>query len=129
MFGFRPDILGFIFFPIILIEIFLCTAGVGLFFSALNVKYRDVRFILTFFVQLMFFVTPVMFASRIFSDFTMSILFLNPIGHIIDGFRSMILQGQINPTSISIGFIFSTAVFFLGANLFKMFEKSFSDVI
>ena len=109
---------------------FLTALGTGLFITALNVKYRDFRYIVPFIVQLGLYISPVGFSSSIIPEKFRLLYSLNPMVGVIDGFRWSIL----GDTNIYIpGFILSifVAVLFLiiGLTKFRKMEKSFADMI
>ncbi len=121
---------------IILLPIFFIPAtttalGVGYFFSALGVKYRDFRHIMPFIVQFGLYVSPVGFSSSVIPDKWRLLYSLNPMAGVIDGFRWCI-QG----TSVSLympGFIISlitsTLIFWYGLKYFRKTERTFADYI
>lgn len=113
--------------------IFLVTStclGVGLFLSALNVKYRDVRQILPFFIQILIFLTPVVYPVGIVSPGRQWILALNPLTSAIDITRSM-LSGQItiNPLNLGISTLVALTSVVIGLWYFAKTESAFADVI
>jgi len=80
---FMPEFLGiFILIPLLFIT-FVASLGLGLFLSALNVKYRDVRYILPFFIQLLIYITPVIYPLSIFPQKLQWLLYLNPMTGVI----------------------------------------------
>jgi lipopolysaccharide transport system permease protein len=121
---------------IILLPAFVALAlltglGPGLWLTALNVKYRDVRYIIPFAVQLGLYVSPVGYSSNIVPEQWRLLFSLNPMVGVIDGFRWCILAEQ---TQLNLpGFLLSIciAVFFLwvGIHQFRRMEKSFVDLM
>jgi lipopolysaccharide transport system permease protein len=121
---------------ILLLPIFIATAfftsfGVGVWITALNVKYRDFRYIIPFIVQLGIYISPVGFSSSIIPDQWRLAYSANPMVGVIDGFRWCLLGGESRiywP-----GFLLSIAVasFFLyfGTRQFRKMEKTFADLI
>jgi len=105
--------------------------GTGLWISALNVKYRDFRYIVPFIVQFGLYISPVGFSSAIVPEKWRLLYSLNPMVGVIDGFRWAIL-GKDELTYFP-GFILSVAlVFFLlvsGVKFFRKTERTFADVI
>jgi lipopolysaccharide transport system permease protein len=114
---------------------FLAALGPGLIITALNVKYRDFRFVIPFFVQFGMYVTPVAYSSSLirhkFGDTAFLLYSLNPMVGVIDGFRWAILGG--NSHIYWPGFALSmvlAALFLLGGVLyFRKTERTFADVI
>jgi lipopolysaccharide transport system permease protein len=114
---------------------FLAALGPGLFITALNVKYRDFRYVIPFLVQFGLYASPVGFSSTVIREKLGEPLFLiyslNPMVGVIDGFRWAILRGE---TQIFLpGFLLSlgvvAAMLVLGISYFRKTEKSFADVI
>ncbi len=105
--------------------------GIGLWFSALNVEYRDVRYIIPFIVQFGLFVSPVGFSSAIIPDKWRLLYSINPMVSVIDGFRWSLLGQNINLylpglyLSIAVSFI----ILITGAYYFRKMERTFADVI
>ena len=91
---FVPDLSSVLIFPILIIVSATAALGLGLFLAALNVKYRDVRYILPYFIQLMMFVTPVVYSSSILGGYSW-LLAINPIAGVIKTARSELLQSYI----------------------------------
>lgn len=115
--------------PFFIVLSFLAAFGTGLYITALNVKYRDFRYIIPFIVQFGLYITPVGFASSNIPDKWRLLYSLNPMVGIIDGFRWCILGDEMYWP----GFFVSAAVilFFLwlGIWYFRRTEKSFADNI
>jgi len=110
---------------------FLASLGPGLWITALNVKYRDFRYVIPFIVQFGLYVSPIGFSSSVVPDEWRLAYSLNPMVGVIDGFRWAVLGGE---TRVYVpGFLVSCAVivFFLwlGIRKFRRMEKSFADLI
>lgn len=119
-----------IFLPFFLVLAFFASFGVSLFITALNVKYRDFRYIIPFIVQFGLFISPVGFSSSIIPDKWRLVYSLNPMVAVIDGFRWCILGSE---KIYWPGFSISVAVIlfftFLGIWYFRKTEKTFADNI
>ena len=122
---------------ILLLPFFLFLAiinvlGLGLWLSALNVTYRDFRYVIPFMVQFGLYLSPVGFSSSIVPDQWRMLYSLNPMVGVIDGFRWAIL-GSENATLYMPGFIvsiiISLVVLYTGMKFFRKKEKTFADVI
>lgn len=117
--------------PFFVLLAFLASLGPGLWIAALNVKYRDFRYIIPFLVQFGLYVSPVGFSSSVVPEQWRLVYALNPIAGVIDGFRWSILGGD--STLYLPGFAVSVTViaFFLwlGIRQFRAMEKSFADLI
>ena len=120
-----------IYLPLFIILAFLASIGPALWITALNVQYRDFRYVIPFVVQFGLYVSPVGFSSSVISEHWRLLYSLNPMVGVIDGFRWCILGGQ---SQLYLpGLVLSTAVtiFFLwfGIRKFRKLEKSFADLI
>jgi len=128
---YTPPIKIFI-IPVFWIIAFLASFGPGLYLTALNVKYRDFRYIIPFIVQFGLFVSPVGFSSSIVPEKWQSLYALNPMVGVIDGFRWCIVKDAPNPL-LHYPFYISLAVtiFFcwLAIYQFRKMEKNFADLI
>ena len=117
--------------PIFVIMAFLASLGPGLWITALNVKYRDFRYIIPFIVQFGLYVSPVGFSSSVVPEEWRLLYSLNPMVGVIDGFRWAILGGE-SQIFLS-GFVLSWAVIaaflWVGIRQFRKMEKSFADLI
>lgn len=121
---------------IMLLPVFSLTAvmtslGVGLWATALNVKYRDFRFVIPFIVQLGLYVSPVGFSSNIIPSEWRLLYSLNPMVGVIDGFRWSLLGGQSQPywQGFAVSLTVALAVLWFGLRQFRTMEKSFADLI
>jgi len=121
--------------PVFIGIVFLAALGPGLFITALNVKYRDFRYVIPFLIQFGLYVTPVGFSSSVIREKLGAKLFffysINPMVGVIDGFRWAIL-GKNSPLDLP-GFFLSllvTALLLgLGISYFRKTEKGFADII
>jgi lipopolysaccharide transport system permease protein len=110
---------------------FMASLGVGVWITALNVKYRDFRYVIPFIVQLGLYVSPVGFSSSIVPDQWRLAYSLNPMVGVIDGFRWCLLGGDSRLYWPGLGLSLAVTVFFLwlGLRQFRKMEKSFADLI
>jgi lipopolysaccharide transport system permease protein len=117
--------------PFFLALAFAGALGAGLWFSALNVKYRDVRYVVPFLVQFGLFISPVGFSSDIVPESWRSLYSLNPLVGVIDGFRWSILGGKthLHLSSVAISFLAAVLILFTGIHYFRTTERSFADLI
>jgi lipopolysaccharide transport system permease protein len=110
---------------------FAASMGAGLWFAALNVKYRDFRYIVPFIVQFGLYVSPVGFSSNIVPEQWRFIYSLNPMVGVIDGFRWAILGGESNlylpGFTLSLGLV--VLLLISGVWYFRKVERTFADVI
>jgi lipopolysaccharide transport system permease protein len=117
--------------PFFVILAFLASLGPSLWITALNVKYRDFRYIIPFIVQFGLYISPVGFSSSVIPEKWRLIYALNPVVGVIDGFRWCLLGGQSPLDLRSLGLSMTTTCFFLwlGIRKFRKMEKSFADLI
>jgi lipopolysaccharide transport system permease protein len=115
--------------PIFIIIAFLCAFGVGLYLTAVNVKYRDFRYIIPFIVQFGLYITPVGFSSSVIPEKWRLIYALNPMVGVIDGFRWCLLGNPMNWTSFYISIGVMLLFLCIGVRYFRKMEKSFADNI
>ena len=118
--------------PLMTIFAFLAALGPGLFITAVNVRYRDFRYVIPFIVQFGFFVSPVAFSSSVVAPRWRLLFSLNPMVGVIDGYRWAVCRGGDAPLYVP-GFLVSlltTAGFlWLGVWYFRKMERTFADVI
>lgn len=109
----------------------LAALGPAFMMAALNVNYRDFRFIVPFFVQFGLYVSPVGFSSRIVPAEWQMIYALNPMVGTIDGFRWCLLGGNapLDLTNLAVGIAVTLAFLYLGIRTFRATEKSFADLV
>lgn len=117
--------------PVFLLFAFIASMGAGLFVTALNVKYRDFRYIVPFIVQFGLYISPVGFNSNVIPEQWQYVYALNPMVGVIDGFRWCLLNGDqpINWASMTISLSVSFTMLWLGIYQFRKMEKSFADLI
>lgn len=129
-YGYLPD-WRIVFLPLFILVAFAAAMGSGLWIAALNVKYRDFRYIIPFVVQFGLYISPVGFSSSIVPEKWRLLYSLNPMVGVIDGFRWSILGG--NAGIFWPGFLLSLflvlAMLVSGIYYFRKTEKSFADVI
>ena len=104
--------------------------GVGLWLSALNVKYRDVRYTITFLVQFWLFATPVAYASSIVPERWRPLYGLNPMSGVVEGFRWALL-GKSPAPGVLLGVSITVVILILVGGLvyFRRMEAEFADVV
>lgn len=129
-YGYVPD-WHMLTLPLFVVIAFAAAMGAGLWMAALNVKYRDFRYIIPFVVQIGLYVSPVGFTSAIVPEQWRLLYSLNPMVGVIDGFRWAIMRGD-SPLYWP-GFILSltlvTVILVTGIYYFRKTEKNFADVI
>lgn len=129
-YGYAPTLLGIVLLPVLVLMTIFSVLGIGLLLSSLNVKYRDVRFVLPFFIQLLIFITPVIYPVSIVSAKYRLFLGLNPMAGVINTARSTILgTGQIDWALLAVSAISMVVYCLIGYIYFKKVERYFADVI
>lgn len=117
--------------PLFLILAVMASLGFGLWLAALNVKYRDFRFILPFIVQIGLYVSPVGFSSSIVPEKWRLLYSLNPMVGVIDGFRWALLGGNFHLylPGLYASIILTLVVFITGLSYFRSTERAFADLL
>jgi lipopolysaccharide transport system permease protein len=118
--------------PLFTVLAFFAALGPGLFLTALNVKYRDFRYVVPFIAQFGLFISPVGFSSDVIPEQWRLVYALNPMVGVIDGFRWAVCRGGTGTFYLP-GFVVSlitiTAFLLIGFWYFRKTEKAFADVI
>lgn len=116
--------------PVLLLLTLLISVGVSLFFSALNVYYRDFMYALPFLVQVWMYATPVVYSIDLIPPVVRNFYALNPMVGVIDGFRWALLGlGDFPLASVLLSLVIGVIVFVSGALVFQRVERNFADVI
>ena len=120
--------------PVFVILALVSALGPGLIATALNVKYRDFRFVIPFLVQFGLYVSPVGFKSSLIEDklgtVARLVYSLNPMVGVIDGFRWCIgVEPRLHVGALAISVLTSAGLLWLGVRFFRSTEKGFADVI
>jgi len=128
--GYMPNIWSLVVFPIAILVSAVTASGLGLFLASFNVKYRDVRHILPFFIQILLFLTPVIYPLSIVSEQNKLIMALNPMSSVIESVR-MVFYNEllVSPRLILISLISSVSIFIGGIWYFKQTERFFADIV
>lgn len=129
-YGFVPHFQGLLLLPLLLLITVLASLGFGWFLAAVNVKYRDVRYALPFFIQLLIFVTPVIYPVSIVPKAYQWLLALNPMTGVIETFKASFLgTTPVNWSALEISSTVSIVFFLFGLWYFLKAEKTFADII
>ena len=127
-YGFMPS-WHIIFLPLFILLAFTCAFGIGLYLTAVNVKYRDFRYIIPFIVQFGLYVSPVGFNSFVINEKWRMLYSLNPMVGVIDGFRWCLLGDPMHWRSFIVSVAITLGFLWLGVYYFRKMEKSFADNI
>lgn len=120
-----------LFLPLFFVTAVIAAMGIGLWLSALNVRYRDIQFAIPFVVQFGLFVSPVGFSSAVVPDSWLLVYAMNPMVGVIDGFRWALLgegfplRWQVLALSLSVSMLCLAS----GVAFFRSIERSFADII
>ena len=128
-YGYTPHLVGILVLPVLLAITFMAAVGGGLFLAAVNVKYRDVRYALPFFIQILLFLTPVIYPASIAGKYSW-LLALNPMMGVIQNARAGLLGATpINWSLIAISFVATAILLVIGVIYFKKVERHFGDIL
>jgi len=129
-FGFLPDF-RLVFLPLFVALAVLSSLGPALYITALNVRYRDFRFIIPFVVQFGMYVSPVGFSSAVIPPKWRLLYHLNPVVGVIDGFRWCLLRGKsdLYLPGLYLNLIVIAFFLWLGTSYFRKTERTFADLI
>jgi lipopolysaccharide transport system permease protein len=107
----------------------LTAAALGIWTSALNVKYRDIRYALPFAIQILMFLTPVIYPVSFLPARWQWVLRLNPLSGIIEGFRDAVFGRPFNWSGLAISALVTLVLLVAAASIFSRMEEEFADVI
>jgi len=128
-FHYTPHLMGLLILPLLLLITFLAAVGGGLFLASINVKYRDVRYILPYFIQILLFLTPVIYPSSIAGKWSW-ILAANPMTGVIKAARGALLGTEpVNWLLLLISFAAVSILMIIGVYFFKKTERYFADIV
>ena len=127
-FGFPPTA-KILLLPIFLILVLITALAVGLWFSAINVRYRDVRYVIPFLIQFWFFASPVVYSSTSLPKSWQWIYGLNPMVGAIEGFRWVLLGTEPPGSLMIVSITIVLLILISGAFYFQRMEKLFADVM
>jgi ABC-type polysaccharide/polyol phosphate export permease len=118
-----------LFLPLIMIVQYILQLGILLITSSINVYVRDVEYIVTFFVNMLFYATPVLFSTEMFGKYEW-LLQLNPLTTIINSYRDIFYYKQM-PNFVNLGIVFGVSILILiiGVLIFKKLEKGFAEEV
>jgi len=132
-YGYHPQVLGIVLLPVLLACAVLSAMGVGLFCASLNIKYRDVRYALPFFIQILMYVTPVIYPVKLLDRHPLArelMLWLNPISGVITNARAGLLgNAPIAWDVLGISALMSVVFFVCGLYYFRSTERYFADIV
>lgn len=119
---------GLLFLPLLLLQLILTSLGIGMILSAMAVQYRDVKYALTFIVQLLLYAAPVVYSTSAVPEQYQTLYALNPMVGVIEGIRAGFLDRAMPWEWIWPGAIVALILFVFGLFYFRRMEKIFADV-
>lgn len=130
LYGLYPRPIAIVVLPAMLLLAFITALGAGLWLSAMNVSYRDVQYIVPFFVQIGLFISGVAFATGTIREPWRTVLGLNPLAGVVSGFRWALLRNQPPPgPMLGVSVAVSILLLVSGMIYFRRMERGFADVI
>jgi lipopolysaccharide transport system permease protein len=131
MFYYRITLtINVVWLPLLLLLALVTSLGTSLWLSALNVRYRDVRYVVPFLVNFWLFITPVAYPSSLLSGYWRLIYSLNPMVGVVEGFRWGLLGTDTRPGSmIIVSSLVALILLVGGAVYFRRMERSFADIV
>lgn len=115
--------------PVLILAMMLVPTGIGMWLAALAIRYRDVKFAMTFVIKLLIYSAPILYSASSISTEIRFWYSFNPIVAVIEGFRVCLLGGTIEWQFILPGLAVSVLLFLSGALYFRRMERVFVDVI
>jgi lipopolysaccharide transport system permease protein len=116
--------------PLFLLLALVTALGVGLWLSAMNVQYRDIRYAVPFLVQFWLFATPIAYPSSLLSEPWHTLYGLNPMVGVVEGFRWAMLGTETSPgPMVAVSAVIAVVILISGAFYFRRVEKTFADVV
>lgn len=116
--------------PLFLLLALATALGVGLWLSAMNVQYRDVKYVVPFLIQFWLFATPVAYPSSLLDEKWRALYALNPMVGVVEGFRWSLLNTNTRPDRIAlISAVAAAVILVTGAFYFRRMERTFADVV
>ena len=128
-YGVSPTI-NTLWLPLFLLLAFMTSLGVGLWFTAMNVQFRDVHYVVPFLTQLWLFITPIAYPSSLLSEPWRTLYAINPMAGVVEGFR-WVLLGTVTAAApmVIISAVIALVLLVSGALYFRRMEKIFADVV
>ncbi|MDI6694104.1 MAG: ABC transporter permease [Anaerolineales bacterium] len=115
--------------PFFVLLTLIAALGVGVWLSALNVEFRDVRYVIPFLTQFWLFATPVAYPSSLLTGWWRILYGVNPMAGVVEGFRWALLGTQPPSAMIGVSALISLAILASGVLYFRRMEKSFADLV
>lgn len=128
-YGISPTV-NVLFLPLLLLLALVTALGTGLWLSAMNVQFRDIRYTVPFLAQFWMFASPIAYPSSLLSEPWRTLYGINPMVGVVEGFRWALLKTDTAPGAIIIvSSLAALVLLFSGAFYFRRMEKTFADVV
>lgn len=115
--------------PLFMVGSMVAAAGIGFLFSAINVRYRDVKYVVPFLLQMGMFVTPIIYPISYVPERFRLFLALNPMTGMVLGFRYALLGTPVDRTLVIVSFVSAAVLLAGGVLIFRRMEVEFADII
>jgi lipopolysaccharide transport system permease protein len=115
--------------PVFMVGSFMAAGGLGLILAALNVQFRDVKYIVPFFTQMLLFLTPVLYPTTKIPSQYQFLMSLNPMAGVVEGFRYSLLGSPVSWDLMGASLLGCVLIFLAGLFFFTRMDRSFADVI
>lgn len=124
-----PPPVNILFLPLMIIFALATTMGFSLIFSALNVQYRDIKFVTNYLMQIWMYITPVFYPLDVVPEKYRIVAFLNPLTGIVEGFRFCLVGTHFPAEMLAYSAAFTLLVLAVGQWYFRKMELTFADVV
>lgn len=128
-YGLVPSPAAVVMVPLLLLSMVLTVAGAGCWLAALNIQYRDVKYVLPFLLQVWMYASPIVYPASLVPERWRALYALNPMVGIIEGFRAVLLRtGSVDWTTLGASALSGAVLFVSGVLYFRRTERVFADV-
>lgn len=129
-YGLYPTVYSILWLPAFLLLALVTALGVGLWLSALNVEYRDVRYVVPFLTQFWLFATPIAYPASLLSEPWRTVYGVNPMVGVVEGFRWALLgSGHAPGPMVLVSAVAALVILVTGAFYFRRMERTFADIV
>lgn len=119
---------GILCLPLLVLATILAALGLSFLLAALTVSYRDFRYVVPFMMQILMYLSPVVYSTSLIPERWQWLAALNPMSGIIDAFRAAILGSPLNPITLSISILSTLGLLVAGVAYFRSVERRFADI-
>lgn len=121
--------LEWFYIPLIMLQLALLAMGTGLLVASFTTRYRDLNFVLAFFMQIWMYASPIIYSTNQIPDHWRHIYYINPMASIISAFRHIFFQTEFSGTGLFVSICSTVAITLIGLILFQKSERTFLDTI